>query len=1059
MPIKFHIESFSPNFIYVKNLKVGTGIDIKEVEIHYHIDNLLIFRSVDSVIATSGIVDINRIIEDFRTDRKPAKKSEGHFPNFKIKLVKFNDITIYPTSEFDIWINEGRFSFSMGSKSLNLNDIFVRTVDIPKMMVFIDSTAANMEFNFEGLNILADYGYGNLDTLRFFVKGYSLRIPINNKDSVILIMDSYEGKLGNIRGKKPSIRWSFKGNLGNIRFRCDTLSYEDITSSDVRGTIDLTRFPDIFLRYAEGNIFGGNVELSLYIDSLMNIYGKVFSYSISPVPNIYITARAVFSLIEGRLTADGYVKELISDNPKYQLQDFNFSVKSEDFENFDYDITGRFLRIKGWYNTKTEDFYADFDISKPTRLVSLENIRIYTFEGNGNISKSGDSVNIYIKHGTGWYVVVDTFRIDRLELMGMKINTSFKRPDMKNTLLNGYFNSSLSFPDSAKVEGFVSYNYGKLYGKISIKSKTYGDIYAEVEGIVRDTNDIQILMDSLRYNYKDSIDIALKSVGFEIKSETLMITVPKNYIFGGRAYGSIVVDRRERNINGRLDFEDIYISPIMAKFVPSENIYIDTMDLALQISGTIDDPNIQGKLKTGDGMLMELIFDSLDLNFSISKDRFTVKDSKVMFSKNSIYIEVFQYFFQSKVIYGHVFSKYWDTDELLPYFLPDSSYAEFDLFLSGKLDTPSVYGYLSWKARSININNNVIANPKIYALFNSEKIILIPKDDANIFNVGGGKIYIGGVIRTDGFIDSLSVRIDKAFLQLDPDISANLSGNLFISGNILNSILVEGDITSDELYFSKPLSAFLVQTVQKNQKPVIYYNIHFSAPRRLFINSPIYSQVFTSAVMELDAEMSADLIFQKFSQTSNITYGYLEVLRGNVYLLDKVFSIDNGRIELFGTQGNVSINSSSTLLKPSTDSLIGNVMDSVKVFVSISGDINKPKVEFWSQPYMSSSELIYMLLGRQGGLISALIGTGLRRGLRVQELSIKRMGDVSQLIFGTYIGKNLYIRYLSNRIGETNYRSIRTQYFINNNISIYGERLEDEYGTKYGTGVNIRIRF
>ena len=108
---------------------------------------------------------------------------------------------------------------------------------------------------------------------------------------------------------------------------------------------------------------------------------------------------------------------------------------------------------------------------------------------------------------------------------------------------------------------------------------------------------------------------------------------------------------------------------------------------------------------------------------------------------------------------------------------------------------------------------------------------------------------------------------------------------------------------------------------------------------------------------------------------------------------------------------------------------------------------------------MSSSELIYMLLGRQGGLISALIGTGLRRGLRVQELSIKRMGDVSQLIFGTYIGKNLYIRYLSNRIGETNYRSIRTQYFINNNISIYGERLEDEYGTKYGTGVNIRIRF
>jgi autotransporter translocation and assembly factor TamB len=108
---------------------------------------------------------------------------------------------------------------------------------------------------------------------------------------------------------------------------------------------------------------------------------------------------------------------------------------------------------------------------------------------------------------------------------------------------------------------------------------------------------------------------------------------------------------------------------------------------------------------------------------------------------------------------------------------------------------------------------------------------------------------------------------------------------------------------------------------------------------------------------------------------------------------------------------------------------------------------------------MGTSEILSLLLGGQAGLVSALIGTGLRKSLRIQELNVKNAGDVSQMVFGTYLGRNIYVRYFSNRIGQSEYNSIRTQYFIKDNVSIYGERVEENGETKFGVGVNLRFRF
>ena len=114
-----------------------------------------------------------------------------------------------------------------------------------------------------------------------------------------------------------------------------------------------------------------------------------------------------------------------------------------------------------------------------------------------------------------------------------------------------------------------------------------------------------------------------------------------------------------------------------------------------------------------------------------------------------------------------------------------------------------------------------------------------------------------------------------------------------------------------------------------------------------------------------------------------------------------------------------------------------------------------PNVRIWSQPYMSTGEILALIVG--GSNVLGFLSRGLKWGLNLSELSIKQTPTSYQLLFGTYITRRVYLKSTLSTTGDFN--SIRTLYFVNPHLSIYGERIQEPEGTRYGVGINYRIRF
>ncbi|MEO0207022.1 MAG: translocation/assembly module TamB domain-containing protein [candidate division WOR-3 bacterium] len=1056
VPLRGEVEFVSLNSVKLKDISIGNGIRAKEIYIHYYLDKLLLYRTVDYINVYGGYVDIPSVIEDFAKEKGEEKaRKKPNLPFLSLEMVEFEDFTLKSSENLEIWAFGGKFLFGMGGNRIELKRISLNAVDIPPL-VFIDSANADLSFDFDTLKLFSQKIMGYIDTMRFSTDGFSLSYPIQG-DTPNIFMYIKSGTLSIMGTKNAKINWKFLNNLGDMSFETDSVWYSDIFVKYAKGNIDLKSYPEIFVS-ASGEIFNGKFETSVFVDSSINILGSTFAYNISPIPNVRITGKADFEVYKSRIRVKGYVSDFYNSEPEFTLNDVYFSVESPDFIKYSYKVFNNFINISGWYNLKGEDFYARFSLRKPTRIVSFGNLRVFTFEGDGEVVKMGRELDLYIGKVNGWYAIIDSFRIDEFSLQNFRIKTDFYSPNIKNTFLKGYFTANTLHPETLKISGNIDYDSGDVKGYINFQTAKFGDGRVYITGYISDTNNLKITFDSLYYSYKN-LDIKVYGISYSLDTSVMKVFVPQNNLLNGSLQGELSLNRKTDTLSGFLKGNNISISRIIPIFFPEADFYLDTINVDLVFSGTTDDPVVSGNIRTSSVVFQNIFLDSTDLNAIISKDKITLEKSKIWAGENPLFVEILKVFFDNRVIYGHIYTNGWNTDNILNFLMPESSYVNANIWLAGTIDNPDIMGQAFWTAKSVEINGNPISRPKIHMIFDSKKIILAPRNDTNVIYLGGGSVEIGGNISTNGNIDSLVLNLRNAYINLDNETSARLSGNLLVSGNIYSQIFVRGEIFSHEFYFEKPLSELAAPPQQKSQKPIILYDIHFSAPRRLFINSPIYSQAFSSVVMEIDAEVSADITLQKVSPVSALNYGYLEIIRGNVYVLDKVFNIDKGYIELYGNDGNINISSSTTILKPINDTILGNSYDSVNVFVNITGSISKPKVDVWSQPYMSTGEIITLILARQGGLVSALIGTGLRKGLRIQEFSIKNTGDISQLIFGTYVGRNLYIRYSSNKVGQSNYNSLKTQYFIRNNLSVYGERLEDEGENKYGVGVSVRIRF
>ncbi len=1023
---------------------MGEGIRIGEIRLNFFLDRLILYGEIESLEFREVYIDVKRLREDFESEGS-GKREKPNLPRLSIKKVMVEDLNVKTEDSSEILALRISFSMDIFGSKVSLKELTLKTVDVPPS-VFINEALGRMDFDFDTMRLFFPSVSGNVDTLGMKFKDLSIKIPAVPDTSEIFIQLSM-GDMGNFGVKNLRLSWNMGDGMGKMDFKADSLWYLQTSLKSTYGTLDLQSFPEVFLS-AWGKIFGGDFEISVFVDSVQRVLGSARFLGISPQNNLKLTGRANFEVLNGGIKIFGYISNFAMRDPEIVLENFEFDVKSPDLKIYSFKIYNEFMDVEGWYNLITENFYANFSLSKPTRLASFQNVKVFTFEGKGEILREDDEISLNVSKGKAWYVVVDTFRIDELEVESLRIRTDFYRPDLRNTYLSGKILLKSTQVDTLSIFGDLMFDRGKVLASVYLETIKFGRAYAKIVGTVSDTNSFNLTFDTLNYNLND-LYFKFQNLRVFLDSASMGVSIPKNGFMGGFLEGVVLIDRKTDSLYGKLRGEGLSIIKLLPYI--SRDLYVDTVDFVVNFGGTLSDPNLYGELKTRSLMYLEYPIDSSNFNFELSRDRITVENSRLWSKGTPLNVEVFKLFFENSIIYGHITAKGWNTDEILFFLAPESSRADIEIWLSGKVEKPNILGSILWYAKKAEFNGNVINDPRLRITFDGERMIII-----DVIRLGGGYLDISGKIKTNGDIDTLGISLREVYLNLDPDISARLSGNLDISGNLFEVIMVRGDIFSQELYFSKPLSQFATPPSPAEQKPLILYDIHFYAPRRLLVNSPIYSQFFTGTVLELDAEMSADITLQKLSPTSAINYGYLDILRGNVFVLDKVFHIESGRIELYGIDGNINLTSSSTIFGQSADT---SQYDSVKVFISVTGSLLNPKVEFWSQPYMGTTEILSMMFGGQAGLVSALIGTGLRRGLRIQELNVKNTGDVSQLIFGTYLGRNVYLRYFSNRIGQSEYNSIRTQYFLKNNISIYGERIEENGEVKFGTGINLRFRF
>ncbi|NPB04187.1 MAG: hypothetical protein GXO39_07230 [Thermotogae bacterium] len=1043
------------NYVELGNFRVGNGIEIKRLYVFFYPDALLLKRRVEAVKAFGVRIDVPTIERDFasRPQRKGPEplRRVSRYPILSVGVVQFYDLLLSPTDSFHMRVKAGRFSYSMGGPYLNLSRILLKEIALESdTALSLKEVVGDLVMRYETTYVRLSLS-GEYSNMSFITRDG--RITLYPRDEGMVL--HYRGSLFQLEDKAFSlelgdmnVNWRFKNSPGTLSFRVHRLTYADtLTVEDLSGTLILNSFPKVVGRNVNGRAYGGRFVLSFSYDPQSVLRGDIRVFSVSPLKGWRVTGDAVFSLSpkDSFLIAGGSISYLTS--PYLNLKSMNFSFESKNLHRYDFNILGEFVDVWGYYDIPREEGELNFNLNKPLTGISYGGVSVYTFQTEGTVRKRRDILDLSIPYLKIWFITYDTVRIDSLDLKRLKARINLK--DLRNSYVEGFLTAHYSQRDTLSLGADYMYSPDSFLLSGEVISYKVGKVRFAAFGRVPDS----VLIDSLIYE-KGSLNFALRKI-LLLNRENYEIIIPQNHILGGifEGYIRLSEDSLEFLEDSKITVTGVNPTPLFGAFTQSMDILVDSLDLTVLLSGKINSPEVKGTLEVKNLYYGDIGIDSLRGEFLLGREVLGVENMDIWIDSVPVLIDVALFYPLNSTIYVFVEGEGVPTDRFLPFLLPDSSAATFQIAVSGNVESPKVRGQLYWTAKSLDLNGNLVKRPSLHMVGYGDKIVLPESRDTNSAKLRKGEVRFWGSIGTNLQIDSLMVELDGAQIQVDPDVTATLSGLLKVVGNLKESIMVTGDLMAEEVEFFKPLTEMAGGTSGggSNSKPIILYDIHIYAPRRIFLNSTLSSQALTGVLLEIDAELSADLNLQKLGPTFSSVSGSLSFLRGRVYVVDKVFNVDRGEIVLFGNGGTVSILSSATF--PRT--LQGGQSDSVKVFVSIEGNLERPEVRVWSQPYMATGDILALIVG--GGNVLGLLSRGLRWGLNFSEFSIMQTPGSYQLLFGTYITRKIYIKSSLSTTGD--YNSIRTLYFVNPNLSIYGERIQDDKGTRYGVGLNLRVRF
>lgn len=310
---------------------------------------------------------------------------------------------------------------------------------------------------------------------------------------------------------------------------------------------------------------------------------------------------------------------------------------------------------------------------------------------------------------------------------------------------------------------------------------------------------------------------------------------------------------------------------------------------------------------------------------------------------------------------------------------------------------------------------------------------------------GRGKLS-GGGIGVMGFYDTQfliggKVRLTNITIYPISNIEANVSGEInYRSDN--RGLYIDGDLFIDRCFIYPSFEEG--EKEGKFSKTKINLNLEGD---NIFITSEYFN-----------AELKGNLIIFSPDFKERVYSGKLEVKRGNVFYLGRVFEIKgNSYILLRGAESfdpELYINAETDY----TDQERG---EKVKIVIELRGNLSTPKFILKTEPPLyTETEIIKMLtLGSEipgSFIIEGTISQEIRKRLKLKELLITGLlrGDPTFTI-GTYVSENIYLRYSQ---GITNFsRNLYLiKYFILPSLSIYAEK--DEKGSLH-SGLEFEFRF
>ncbi len=373
---------------------------------------------------------------------------------------------------------------------------------------------------------------------------------------------------------------------------------------------------------------------------------------------------------------------------------------------------------------------------------------------------------------------------------------------------------------------------------------------------------------------------------------------------------------------------------------------------------------------------------------------------------------------------------------LAPNILLEGVKASGRVEVEGDLTNPVMKGGVVAGGQAVTFTpmDLVLDSPGVWIRF-YRNIIRI--DSFRAVGEGGGYVGGRGILNVGERFQRLGtdmfVRFENMYLSPDEYSEYYMSGELTVRGDI-PAVFIEGDVNLNSGYISYPVG---YNPPKKPETPnPVRYLIRVRGDRRIYFSNEL-----------VDAELSARIKAQKTADIGQYVEGRFQILRGKVYLLDREFRITEGSINMVNDEITLNIRAEADMVEDT-------------IIAILTGTLREPKFELVSRKGLSKYEILTMLtlggsLGSRGiNLAQTLLSREVRRMLRLDELIFSVTGNNALVTLGSYITDRIYVKVTTDLQNPDN-TSLRVQYYIRPNLSIFGQ----SEGNKYTVGVGYRIKF